>query len=275
MNLPSGVTRGSFLVAHTAPLCFGVLAHGPELEDGKGSPAMSDASLAEKYGSRRRKTHGENDERDERQADHQRNESDGEGNHAPDDLLRRFYVEAVSKDKGAWIEPVQRQFAQEPLHERTGIFNHHAVQSKIKKFANRHRSATVLHGDDDAVDAGLRIAEGAKVSGKAFELPVDRSITLCVDDIHACVAPGSQSLDDRACALAATQHVDALAEDREANDPFIYPSPDNEDNGKNGYAGDQNIGTDVHVWKEIDDPCERKGKNTENQQQAKVDLPAV
>ena len=212
-------------MAHTAPLCFGVLPHGAELDHGEVTPAQPDASLAEEDGAWRRKAHGQDDEWDERQADRQPNERDGDGNQAPDNLLRCFYVEAVSKDKCAWIEPLQRELAREPLHEGNGIFNNHAFQAKIKKFANRHRSATVLHGNDDAVDAGFRLAEGAKVGGKSFELAVECSFALYVDNFHTGVAPGAQSLNHRTRPRAVAQHVDAFAEDRETKDPFICPSP--------------------------------------------------
>ncbi len=93
-----------------------------------------------------------------------------------------------------------------------GIFNDNSAEAKIKEFANRHRSAAVFHGNDDAVNAGFRLAKGAKVGRKAIEVPVARILALSVDDFHAGIAPGAQSLDDSARPLAATQHIDALAE---------------------------------------------------------------
>jgi hypothetical protein len=49
------------------------------------------------------------------------------------------------------------------------FFNHNAAEPKVKQFSNRHRFATVLHGNDDAVDARLRLRKCAKVRRETLE----------------------------------------------------------------------------------------------------------
>jgi hypothetical protein len=119
--------------------------------------------------------------------------------------MRHLYVETVSEDEGAGIEPVQRQSAQEALHEFAGIFNHNPTEPKIKEFTNRHRPAPVFHGNDDSVNAGLRFAKGTQVCRKAFMVPAEYAFAPSVDDFHAGIASGAQGFDNGARPLATAQ----------------------------------------------------------------------
>jgi hypothetical protein len=98
------------------------------------------------------------------------------------------------------------------LHEHAGLFNHNPAESKIKEFANRHRSAAIFYGNNDAVNAGFWLAECAKVGRKVFEIAIAYTLALSFDDFHAGIAPDAQSLDDSASSRPAAQHIDALTE---------------------------------------------------------------
>src|SRR5271166_3977040 len=109
--------------------------------------------------------------------------------------MRCLYVETVSEDEAAGIEPVQRQSAQEALHEFASIFNYNSTEPKIKEFTNWHRPAPVFHGNDDAVNANLRFAKGTQVCRKALMVPAEYAFALSVDDFHAGIASGAQRFD--------------------------------------------------------------------------------
>ena len=95
-----------------------------------------------------------------------------------------------------------------------------------------------------------------------------------IDDFHAGITAAAQQLDHSACPFAAAQNIDALAEDWQHNDPLISPAPNDKNKREHGDPGDKHIRANVQIRKQIDDTCENKGENAENQQQAEVDLPA-
>ena len=133
---------------------FGVLPHCSELTENKSASPQSDAGLAKKDGPWRRKAHGQDDQRDERQAD---GETDGRDRM---EIKRRttccdaFTLKPFVKMRVLGLRPSSGSFAGDPLHEEAGIFDYNAPQAKIKEFTNRHRSATIFHGNDDPVNAG-------------------------------------------------------------------------------------------------------------------------
>ena len=141
----------------------------------------------------------------------------------------------------AGIEPIQRQPAQEALHELAGIFDHNPAEPKIKQFTNRHRPAPVFHGNDDAVNAVLRIAEGAQVCRKTIMVSFECAFALSIDDFHAGIASGAQSFNNGARPLATAQHIDVFAEYRKTDDLLIGRSPDNEGNREDRGADERNI----------------------------------
>jgi hypothetical protein len=60
-----------------------------------------------------------------------------------------------------------------------------------------------------------------------------------------------QEFDNRVSILAATQDIDALPEDRQANDPLISPAPENKKDAKEGYADGKNVWTDAKIREKI------------------------
>ena len=100
--------------------------------------------------------------------------------------------------------------------------------------------------------------KGAKVCRKAFAIPVECTLALSVDNFHAGIASGAQSFGNGARPLAATQHIDAFAEHRKANDPLICRSPDNENYGENRGADEKNIGSHVYFRDKIQKCRENK-----------------
>jgi hypothetical protein len=98
--------------------------------------------------------------------------------------------------------------------------------------------------------------------------------TVPADDFHAGIAAGAQRFDYGASPLAATQNIDALVEDGKTDDSFISQAPENQRYCKKRDPNDKDIRTYVQIRVKIDNPGQSERENAEDEQQAKVYLPA-
>ena len=92
--------------------------------------------------------------------------------------------------------------------------------------------------------------------------------------MHACILTRPEQIHDRLGSFSRAQDIDSFPKDFSSDDPFICAAPRHQRRGKKHEPQQQNVMGDIYSREKIDDRGEQERQKAENQQEAKVNLPA-